>query len=286
MANTNTSPFVKALANGINKAAKGTADQKKGVAMASVAIVLMMQERHNDAASYEQFVRHCGGIHVNAKESPEAFKASWEFWSELVGERFHPLTKDETKDMDVSDKREDSDPIAARTRTLRFATSVAYALHSVGVDWSNVTSTKHLDMFSMSDDNMLRLFPKKEKTINKSPYKMLVVDTFGTFTFKAVRAVGDDALIKAKIKKAPPTQQTRAVPVRDIVAKMGDTVENADPKAFDATTRLASFSALIKLIDALNDTNVSGHLDSKRVAPFREYVAEEMAKVETATKAA
>jgi hypothetical protein len=152
-------------------------------------------------------------------------------------------------------------------------------LHSVGIDWSNVTGTKHTDMFSMSDDNMKRLFPKKEKTIDKSPYKMLVIDTFGTFTFKAIRAVGDDALIKAKIKKAPPTPAQRAVPVRDIVAKMGDVVENADSKAFDNATRLASFSALIKLIDALNDTNVNGHLDSKIVAPFREHVATKMEEV-------
>lgn len=294
MMTSNVNPFVTALAKGINKATRGTVDQKQGVAMASVAIVLMAQERHSDNVSYETFMRHCGGIHANAKEQPEAFKASWDYWTDLLSSerdgrdsiRFNPLTKDEAKDLDVADKREENDPIAARTRTLRFATSVAYALHSIGVDWSNVTSTKHLDMFSMSDDNMLKLFPKKEKTIAKSPYKMLVVDTFGTFTFKAVRAVGDDALVKARIKKAAPTPANRAVPVRDIVAKMGDTVENADPKAFDNATKLASFSALIKLIDALNDSNVAGHLDSKRVAPFREYIAEEMEKVTPKSAAA
>jgi hypothetical protein len=285
MTTSNQSPFAKALANGINKATRGTVDQKRGVAMASVAVVLMLQEAHGDDVRYQQLVTNCAGIHVNAKEQPAVFKAAWEFWSELVGERFNPLTKDDTKDMDVSDKREAGDPIAARTRTLRFATSVAYALHSVGVDWSNVTGTKHLDMFSVSDDNMLRLFPKKEKSIAKSPYKMLVVDTFGAFNFKAVRGVGDDALIRDKVKKAAPAATTRAVPVRDIVKTMGDVVENADSKAFDNTTRLAAFSALIKLVDALNDASVNGHLDSAIVAPFREHVANKYAELD-ATKAA
>src|SRR5882672_3476666 len=111
MTTSNVSPFVKTLTRGINMAAKGTTQQKEGTAIASVAIVLLLQERHNDSESYDQLVKHCAGVHVNAKEQPAVFKASWEFWSELISERFAPLTKDESKDMDVSDRREENDPI-------------------------------------------------------------------------------------------------------------------------------------------------------------------------------
>ena len=283
--NDTAAPFFAAMAKGINDAARGDTLGRKGLATATTALILILKERSTDSDAYADMIRHVAGIHVNAKEAPEAFAASWAFWANAFNSDVKFDLADTKEEEDLTERREVNAPRQSRVRTLRFATSVAYAFHAANVTWANVSPTKINDMLVVDVENAIKLIPEKEPTFLKSPLNQIIVDTFGksNLTFKHLRPVRDEALIRANVKKPAKLAPTKAKPVRDVVTEMGDVVENADSKAFDKVTKLAAFNALIKLVDALNDKNVSGRLPNSVVAPFREAV---IAAIENEEKAA
>lgn len=292
ISNANPDMYINNMSKGLKMVGRGDEQSRKGQAIVTVAMVLYAKAMREsaDPSAYNMLIRNVAGIHVNAKDQPETFANAWNYWRSIFNHEIKFDLADTKEEEDVTERRELNAPRQSHVRTLRTATSVTFALDHAKLDWNDVRELpKNNDTFALTQGAALLVWPKKDKTIGKAALGVMV-DTFGSFNFKSLKSLGDEALIAAKVKKPARTATTKARPVRDVVEAMGNDVENADAKAFDKTTRLKSFEALIKLIDALNDKSVEGRLFDPSIAPFRAYVEkriveETVANVQTAKAA-
>lgn len=256
------------LSSGLYDAARGDGLVRDGTAKAIVAIASMLQAAHDDADTFNQIVRNVGGVHVNAKEQPEAFKASWEWWKEQIATygkkdvRFNTveMTADEAaanKEASTEVKRETNAPKQSAVRTLRIACSAAYALATTNIVWANVTFAKSNDAMFLLNSDMLRLFPKSEKTIKANKRNDMEISTFTTPNFKALVSLGNDALVKAKIKKAPNEKPVSNATFLTTLQNAYKSIEKADAKALNnSDARLQMYSLLVACIDMVNSAEL------------------------------
>lgn len=273
-ANSNPDMYINNMSKGLKMVGRGDEQNRKGTAITAVALVLYAKamKESADPEQYNMLMRNVAGIHANAKDQPDTFANSWNYWRSIFGGEIKFDLAGTKEEEDVTERRELNAPRQSHVRTLRTATSIAYALDAAKIDWNDVRELpKNNDSFAITQSAALLLWPKKDKTIGKQALGVMV-DTFGSFNFKSLKSIGDEALVSAKVKKPARVAPTKAKPVRDVVEETGNAVENADPKAFDKVTRLKSFEALVKLIDALNDKSVEGRLHDPSIAPFRAYV--------------
>lgn len=246
------------LARGLLMTGKGEQAKRQGNALSCVALVMMLKEAQ-DTPNVEPMLRHMQGVHVNAKQQPETFEAAWNYWKDLLSSAKQVPTfdlKSAKEEEDLSDRREVNTAIGQSVRTLRDACALAFAFHSAHVDWDKVVSVKgDATVIAINQDNALRLFgTKKEKTIAKM-HLGIVIDTYGSFSFKALVAEGNARLIAAGTKTAPKRPEEKRTPVRDAVANTRKAIEDADRKAL-MDDKLVLLELLVTIIDRVNDVDM------------------------------
>lgn len=259
--NDPTTVFYSKLAKGLNTAKRGNMDVRKGGALSCIALLSLLQSVREDKSEFDLLCVNIAGVHAHAKENAEVFNNAWAFWKDRFGmlpDKEQPdLTQLTAEDEeDLSDRRSENDAVRASVRTLRFACSVAYAMIANNINWAEQHLRFWPDKLALDQDNALRVFGTgKEKAIAKLPLGVMV-DTFGAFNFKMCADVGNDALVKAGVRKPPRKPEEKRVPVRDVASGARKVIEDADSKSIDKSTRLALHGLLIAIIDRLNDVDM------------------------------
>lgn len=260
--NDNRGNLYNQIAKGVNLAAKGNAELRKGFAIAATGMVHLVTNAMGDKETMETLVRHMAGINVDARKQPTAFEASWDYWKDIFQDvqnknrpSFNRVTKKDIED--YSERGETNSAANASIKTLRDAAAVGYFVATAKeldpegfVFWETKA-----DMFGLSYVNALKLIGDEAKP---SPMGE-VVQTHARFSFNVLKNKGREAMTKAGvIEKRLATDNNKAapVPLRDMVHRVREAMLSADTKAFDATTALEVYGLLVACIDRLNEREV------------------------------
>lgn len=153
----------------------------------------------------------------------------------------------------------------------------AYCVLAVdhGKVWQSLSPPKNKanrGSVNMTLDGASILWPDRRKSLETMEATFVTISNrAGAWRMSALETIGKAVAQHKGIRKAA---QTKATPIRDAAKTLQNSLEANDTKVLNQSVdnRLAAFSALIALIDALNDRTFTHHLDSAVVAPFRQHV--------------
>lgn len=231
----------------------------------------------SDASRATEFAARARCIFADPKSHQTEYAGAWQYFNNLLD---MPARMTADQEPDRAERDRHNNKVSAGAQFVRYLCQVIVAVDKSNT-WGEFSAGKGQGILKLTIPGAMALFPKRNTSLGKSEFNYVVVThRAGEYRMSTIADAGGAILLSEGVKRAG---NTRAAPVRDVVEQAGNTVENADAKAFDATTRKATLSALVKMIDAMNDSNVTNHLDSKIVAPFRAHVVELFEREEKAS---
>ncbi len=221
------------------------------------------------------------GVFADKKTHTTESEGSWLFFTDMFG---LPARLNSESEPERMDRERHNNKVSAAQQFVRYAASIFYAIGTVQC-WSEFERGKNKGVLMLGNDGAKLLFPKRAASLDKSEYtRQAITHRAGEYRFSSIADAGK-SLLEAKGIKAK-SAAARQKPIRDVMTETQKAMESADKKSLDASTRRNALAALVAMIDALNDSGVTDHLDSKVVAPFRSHVVEKLDKIEKATDAA